>query len=79
MADPVRRIVARPSFSACPTQFLWASWQRCGEPPSPRGPYDGALQYSGRLGVWVLENGSIAFRPVKTGRRDLDGTSDKKA
>ena len=45
-------------------------------PPLPEGPVvpDGALKrYGGRLGVWVLEEGAIAFRPVKTGRRDLDG------
>lgn len=45
-------------------------------PPLPETPAvpDGALQrYGGRLGVWVIENGSIAFRPVKTGRRDLEG------
>lgn len=35
---------------------------------------DGSLQrLNGELGVWILENGSISFRPVKTGRRDLDG------
>ena len=46
-------------------------------PPLPGTPVvpDGALQrYNGRPGVWVIENGSIAFRPVKTGRRDLAGT-----
>ncbi len=45
-------------------------------PPLPETPAvpDGALQrYGGRLGVWVIENGSIAFRPVTTGRRDLEG------
>ncbi|NLB83438.1 MAG: efflux RND transporter periplasmic adaptor subunit, partial [Synergistaceae bacterium] len=35
---------------------------------------DGSLQrLDGELGVWILENGSISFRPVKTGRRDLEG------
>lgn len=35
---------------------------------------DGALQrYGGRLGAWVLRDGAVAFRPVKAGRRDLDG------
>ncbi|MGI6782857.1 MAG: efflux RND transporter periplasmic adaptor subunit [Aminivibrio sp.] len=45
-------------------------------PPLPEGPVvpDGALKrYGGRLGVWVLEERAIAFRPVKTGRRDLEG------
>lgn len=46
-------------------------------PPLPETPVvpDGALQrYGGRRGVWVIESGSIAFRPVRTGRRDLAGT-----
>lgn len=34
----------------------------------------GSLQrLNGDLGVWVLDNGSITFRPVKTGRSDLEG------
>lgn len=45
-------------------------------PPLPEGPVvpDGALKrHSGRLGVWVLEGNAIIFRPVKAGRRDLEG------
>ena len=45
-------------------------------PPLPEGPVvpDGALKrHSGRLGVWVLEGNAITFRPVKAGRRDLEG------
>jgi len=45
-------------------------------PALPEGPVvpDAALRrFDGRLGVWVMENGSISFRPVVTGRRDLDG------
>ncbi|MEA4880335.1 MAG: efflux transporter periplasmic adaptor subunit, partial [Synergistaceae bacterium] len=35
---------------------------------------DASLQrLDGELGVWILEDGSISFRPVKTGRRDLEG------
>lgn len=80
VADPVtEEIVAKAVFQRLPDPV-----PPVGElaevtvnlPPLPEGPVapDGALQrYSGRLGVWVLENGSIAFRPVKTGRRDLDG------
>ena len=35
---------------------------------------DSSLQrLNGDLGVWVLDNGSITFRPVKTGRSDLEG------
>ncbi len=45
-------------------------------PALPEGPVvpDAALRrFDGRLGVWVMENKSIAFRPVVAGRRDLDG------
>ena len=45
-------------------------------PALPEGPVvpDAALRrFDGRPGVWVMENGSISFRPVVTGRRDLNG------
>ena len=45
-------------------------------PALPEGPVvpDAALRrFDGRLGVWMMENGSISFRPVVAGRRDLNG------
>ncbi len=45
-------------------------------PALPEGPVvpDASLQrFKGRVGVWTMENGSIAFRPVTVGRRDLNG------
>ncbi len=45
-------------------------------PPLPETAVvpDASLQrLDGELGVWILEDGSISFRPVKTGRRDLEG------
>jgi len=45
-------------------------------PALPEGPVvpDASLQrFKGRVGVWTMENGLIAFRPVTVGRRDLNG------
>ena len=45
-------------------------------PPLPETAVvpDGSLQrLNGELGVWIFDKGSITFRPVKTGRRDLEG------
>ena len=44
-----------------------------GLPDLPVVPDAALKRWNGSLGVWVIENGSIAFRPVKTGRRDLEG------
>ncbi len=81
VADPVtEEMIAKAVFSTLPDPV-----PPVGElaevtvklPPLPAGAAapDAALRrYGGRIGVWVLENGSIHFRPVKTGRRDLEGT-----
>lgn len=45
-------------------------------PASPEGPVipDAALRiYEGRLGVWTMDDGSVSFKQVSAGRRDLDG------
>jgi RND family efflux transporter MFP subunit len=45
-------------------------------PALAKGPVvpDASLQrFNGRIGVWTMKNGSIAFRPVTVGRRDLNG------
>lgn len=80
VADPVtEEMVAKAVFNALPDPL-----PPVGElaevtvdlPPLPEGPVapDAALKrYDGRLGVWILEGSSIHFRPVKTGRRDLEG------
>ena len=80
VADPVtEEIVAKAVFDTLPD-----SLPPLGElaevtvhlPSLPSGPVipDSALhRYDGRLGVWVFDDGAIAFRPVKAGRRDLEG------
>ncbi|HBL23638.1 MAG TPA: efflux transporter periplasmic adaptor subunit [Deltaproteobacteria bacterium] len=45
-------------------------------PPLPETtvvPVGSLQRLNGDLGVWILDNGSITFRPVKTGRSDLEG------
>lgn len=45
-------------------------------PPLPARPAVAAAsvqRYQGRLGVWAVEDGGLAFVPVKTGASDLDG------
>ena len=47
-----------------------------GLPPLPARPTVAAAsvqRYQGRLGVWAVEDGGLAFVPVKTGAADLDG------
>ena len=41
--------------------------------PTPVAPSASVKRVDGRLGVWIIENGSIHFAPVKVGASDLDG------
>lgn len=80
MADSVtEEITAKVVFEALPP-----SLPPLGElaevtvhlPESPEGPVvpDAALRlHEGRLGVWIMADGSVSFRPVSADRRDLDG------
>jgi len=80
LADPVtEELLAKAVFDAIPEvipplgELAEVTVTLPELPASPVVP-DAALQrWNGSLGVWVIENGSILFRPVKTGRRDLEG------
>ena len=80
LADPVtEELLAKAVFDAIPEvipplgELAEVTVTLPELPASPVVP-DAALQrWNGSLGVWIIENGSIAFRPVKTGRRDLEG------
>lgn len=80
LADPVtEELLAKAAFDTIPEvipplgELAEVTVTLPGLPVSPVVP-DAALQrWNGSLGVWIIENGSIAFRPVKTGRRDLEG------
>ena len=80
LADPVtEELLAKAVFDAIPEvipplgELAEVTVTLPELPASPVVP-DAALQrWNGSLGVWIIENGSIAFRPVITGRRDLEG------
>ncbi len=42
-------------------------------PPGPVIPNAALRREDGRLGVWLYSDGELQFRPVTTGRSDLDG------
>jgi RND family efflux transporter MFP subunit len=42
-------------------------------PPRPTVATASVQRYQGRLGVWAVEDGGLAFVPVKTGASDLEG------
>lgn len=43
------------------------------EPPAPVVLNASVQRLEGRLGVWTVDGGELAFAPVKTGPKDLDG------
>ncbi len=80
IADPVtEELLAKAVFDAIPEvvpplgELAEVTVTLPGLPDLPVVPDAALKRWNGSLGVWVIENGSIAFRPVKTGRRDLEG------
>jgi len=80
MADPVtEETLAKATFDVLPKrlpsigELAEVTVAMPALPPTPVVPNASVQRVAGRLGVWLIEEDKLRFRPIKVGATDLDG------
>lgn len=80
LADPVtEELLAKVAFDSVPEplpaigELAEVTVALPAQPVRPTLPNACVVRSDGRLGVWLVEDGSLRFSPVQTGASDLDG------